>query len=217
MPPSPLTHLLVRSLRVPAGGVVVDAGCGSGLLSVAAADHGARLVYALDTNPRALAETVSLARRAGCSRRVVPVLADLSDLASILPLGVDTILCNPPQLPTPSGAGRRAARSAYDAGADGRRYIRAVVGVVTALRAANLERKPTLQLVTSSVADPESTIADLRAEGFDVTVVAETTAAFRPAYYDVVENLREGSYFRMGDELHERIFSLFAIPSGGEP
>lgn len=211
MSPSPLTQLLASSLDVPPGGVIVDVGCGSGVLSVAAAEQGARVVYAMDTNPLALVETAARARLAGCPRRVLPMLADLCDLSNIVPGMIDAIICNPPQLPCRSSSAR-PDRSAYDAGIDGRRYIRALIQEVEAISVRNGGKAPAVQLVTTSVAHPMETIRDLRAAGFRVTVVAEATAPFRPVYYDVIELLPAGSYFSRDGELHERLFSIRAIP-----
>jgi release factor glutamine methyltransferase len=214
MAPSPLTELLAASLDPPVGGTVVDVGCGSGVLSVTAAEHGARLVYAIDTNPLALAETAALAKRAGCPRRVLPILADLCDLSEVVSGLVDTILCNPPQLPCAANSNAGSSRSAYDAGIDGRRYIRALIQEVQAICFRSRGPAPSLQLVTTSVADPDSTVRDLRAAGFAVSIVAEATAAFRPAYYDVVDLLPPGSYFIRSGDLHEHLFSIRAIRSG---
>ncbi|MEA2165531.1 MAG: release factor glutamine methyltransferase [Thermoanaerobaculia bacterium] len=212
MAPSPLTQLLAGSLVVSAGSVVVDVGCGSGVLSVTAVEQGARIVYAIDTNPLALAETAALARLAGCPRRVLPMLADLSDLSNIVPGPIDAIICNPPQLPSRSSTANRSERMAYDAGTDGRRYIRALIQEVKAISIRNGGTPLTVQLVTTSVAGPEMTISEFRAAGFSVSVVAEATAPFRPAYYDVVELLPAASYFRKNGELHERLLSILAIP-----
>lgn len=211
MAPSPLTELMAASMRVPAGGIVADVGCGSGVLAIAAVEHGARLVYAIDTNPLALAETAAAAKLAGCSRRVLPMLADLCDLSTLVPSRVDAIICNPPQLPARAVGGDRTGRMAYDAGTDGRRYIRALIQEVKAISVRNGGKPPTLQLVTTSVANPETTIDDLRAAGFDVSIVAKATAAFRPAYYDVVELLPAGSYFEQDGELHEWLFSILGV------
>jgi release factor glutamine methyltransferase len=212
MSPSPLTQLLVSSLNVPPGGAVVDVGCGSGMLSVAAVDQGARVVYAMDTNPLALVETAARARLAGCPRRVLPILADLCDLSNIVPGVIDAIICNPPQLPSRSSGAGLAERSAYDAGLDGRRYIRALIKEVEAISVRNGGKAPTLQLVTTSVAHPMETIRDLRAARFQITVLAEAIAPFRPAYYDVIELLPPDSYFSRDGELYERLFSIRAIP-----
>ena len=59
----------------PAGLDVIDYGCGSGILAVAAAALGARRVIALDIDPQALRATAENARRNGLSDRVSVVEA----------------------------------------------------------------------------------------------------------------------------------------------
>lgn len=55
--PSTISTLLAESMEVKKGGVVVDVGCGSGVLSIVAAKLGAAMVYGVD----AAAETVEVA------------------------------------------------------------------------------------------------------------------------------------------------------------
>lgn len=61
----PTTALCLRwlSRNRPAGAVVIDWGCGSGILAVAAAQLGARQVWALDIDPQALTATQGNALR----------------------------------------------------------------------------------------------------------------------------------------------------------
>lgn len=61
----PTTALCLRWLarNRPAGAVVIDWGCGSGILAVAAAQLGARRVWALDIDPQALTATQGNALR----------------------------------------------------------------------------------------------------------------------------------------------------------
>ncbi|HET7846874.1 MAG TPA: 50S ribosomal protein L11 methyltransferase, partial [Acidimicrobiia bacterium] len=55
--PSTISTLLADSMVIEEGSVVVDAGCGSGVLSIVAAKLGAKMVYGVD----AAAETVEIA------------------------------------------------------------------------------------------------------------------------------------------------------------
>jgi methylase of polypeptide subunit release factors len=55
--PSTISTLLADSMVIEEGAVVVDAGCGSGVLSIVAAKLGARMVYGVD----AASETVAIA------------------------------------------------------------------------------------------------------------------------------------------------------------
>lgn len=53
---------------------VVDYGCGSGILAIAAARLGACQVWAVDNDPQALTATEENARRNGCAERIAPLL-----------------------------------------------------------------------------------------------------------------------------------------------
>jgi methylase of polypeptide subunit release factors len=55
--PSTVSLLLAESMEIDEGGVVIDAGCGSGVLSIVAAKLGAAMVYGVDAAP----ETVEVA------------------------------------------------------------------------------------------------------------------------------------------------------------
>lgn len=73
----PTTRLCLAALEVAAdddalqGGRVLDLGCGSGILGIAAAKLGARSVLGLDTDPIAIEATGANARRNRLGRRIV--------------------------------------------------------------------------------------------------------------------------------------------------
>ena len=73
----PTTHLCLERLAAapPVGIDVIDYGCGSGVLAVAAAVLGARRVLALDVDPQALRATAENARINGVLDRVSTVEA----------------------------------------------------------------------------------------------------------------------------------------------
>ena len=76
----PTTALCLRWLDAcPAAGPdVLDYGCGSGILAIAAARLGAREVIGTDIDPQALEATIANARRNGCEARIHAVApADL--------------------------------------------------------------------------------------------------------------------------------------------
>lgn len=79
----PTTRLCLERLAAapPAGIDVIDYGCGSGILAVAAAALGARRVVALDIDPQALRATAENARLNGVSDRVSVVAADAAGVA----------------------------------------------------------------------------------------------------------------------------------------
>jgi ribosomal protein L11 methyltransferase len=72
------------------GGRVLDVGCGSGILAIAAARFGARSVLAVDTDPIAVEATVANVARNGLSHRVAARVGSLPTAES----GHDVVLAN---------------------------------------------------------------------------------------------------------------------------
>ena len=73
------------------GDVVLDVGCGSGILGIAAAKLGARLCYLTDIDPVAVASSKHNAERNGVSQKVVVAESNLVDDTS---MKADVILAN---------------------------------------------------------------------------------------------------------------------------
>ncbi|MDD3650642.1 50S ribosomal protein L11 methyltransferase [Immundisolibacter sp.] len=88
----PTTALCLRWLAAhpPVGAEVIDWGCGSGILAVAAALLGARCVWAIDIDPQARTAAAANAARNGVADRVQVLAADA--LPAVL--AVDLILAN---------------------------------------------------------------------------------------------------------------------------
>ena len=84
----PLAKGLAASLG--GGGVVLDLGCGSGVLSVLACAAGADRVYAVECDSVVLELAIELVRRAGCSDKVVFIHADAKNVE--LPESVDVAI-----------------------------------------------------------------------------------------------------------------------------
>ena len=82
----PTTRLCLERLaaKPPEGMEVIDYGCGSGILAVAAAALGARRVIAFDIDPQALRATVENARANGVSDRVCVVAAEAAMRAPVV-------------------------------------------------------------------------------------------------------------------------------------
>jgi len=87
----PTTALCLEWLdrNPPAGGRVIDYGCGSGILAIAAARLGAAEVHCFDIDPQALIATRDNATANGLAARV-----QLHAAAESLPKGVDVLLSN---------------------------------------------------------------------------------------------------------------------------
>jgi len=149
-------------------GRVLEVGCGTGLVSLAAARRGARVV-AVDVNPFA----VRLARRNALANDL-PFEVLRGDLLSGLRGDFDALLCNPPYLPTAEddvpSAGRTRLFDAWEAGARG-------VDVVLRLLDELAERRVRareLWLLTSSLQDEEVIARRLAALGGGGRVIGET-------------------------------------------
>lgn len=86
----PTTRLCLERLATspPAGIDVVDYGCGSGILAIAAAALGARRVLAVDIDPQALRATAENARLNGVADRVRVVAADATASAPAEPVSL---------------------------------------------------------------------------------------------------------------------------------
>jgi 16S rRNA G1207 methylase RsmC len=87
------TSVLFRSVEPPAGGTLLDLGCGYGVIGVALAVAAPpATVWAVDVNERALQLTVENARRAGVADRVHACLPQDVDAQ----VRFDEIWSNPP-------------------------------------------------------------------------------------------------------------------------
>ncbi|MGD9995805.1 MAG: 50S ribosomal protein L11 methyltransferase [Ilumatobacteraceae bacterium] len=90
----PTTVLSLRAMRrvLHPGATVLDVGCGSGVLAVAAAMLGARIATGVDISPAAVPSTLENALRNGVGDRVVASTAPLDDVDEAVDLVVANIL-----------------------------------------------------------------------------------------------------------------------------
>ena len=117
--PTSTSEVLVEVLDIVPGDIVIDLGCGSGFLSIAAAKRGASKVYAVDVMPRAVELTRRNAKRNGVAACIDvvsgslfeplgPVQADLviDDVSAIAEETARITPWYPPSIPTggPDGA-----------------------------------------------------------------------------------------------------------------
>ncbi len=89
------TRLLVETARVPEEGVILDMGCGYGVIGITLAKAYPRLrVYMVDINPRAVELAKLNAKLNGVADRVTVLLGDLYE--PVRGVKFDAILSNPP-------------------------------------------------------------------------------------------------------------------------
>lgn len=116
-----------------AGRTVLDTGCGTGVLGFVALQRGARRVWAVDTEPRAVACALDNGHRLGLADRYEAAVADLwwpaaggTSAGPVVagPVGagrVDVAVFNPPWLPEPPRT--RLDRAVFDEGGVVRRWL----------------------------------------------------------------------------------------------
>jgi methylase of polypeptide subunit release factors len=174
-------------LDVEPGEDVLDLGCGSGLLAIAAARLGARRVVATDLDPAALAATEENARRNGVADRIeTRAGAWYEALGGVFDRGngerFHVIIATPPQTPAPCHIGSKYG------GGDGTRHLFAAVDGAGALLDPARGR---LWLLAISLANPKALRERLERRFGRVSAVRETLRRITPEEY---ETLHEGLF-----------------------
>jgi len=177
LPPSSSIEM-ARLLDVKPGEEVLDLGCGSGLLSIAAARLGAGRVVATDLDPRALEATLSNARRSGLEDRIqVRAGSWFEALENDGNKQFDVIIATPPQTPGPRPFGPRYG------GHDGTKHL------FFLLEGAPSFLKPggRLWLLAISLANPSSLWQRLVQHFSSVSLIHETERLFTVEEYESME------------------------------
>jgi methylase of polypeptide subunit release factors len=193
---------LAGRLDIRPGERVLELGCGSGLLSIAAAKMGAGSVVSVDIDPRALDSAVENARLNGFSDRI-DVRAGSWYEAVQTGERFDVVIATPPQTP-----GKRLFGPRFG-GADGTRHLLAVVdGAPSRLE----PERGRLWIMAISIANIPGVMQRLR-ERFDkVEIVGESQRPFTPREYD---ELDEGLFHYL-ETLRSRGVADFHEAFGGE-
>ncbi|HXZ35786.1 MAG TPA: 50S ribosomal protein L11 methyltransferase [Thermodesulfobacteriota bacterium] len=181
--PPPSSIDLARILDIRAGERVLDLGCGTGLLSIAAAKGGARRVVATDLDPQALDATMINARANRVERQIEVRAGSWYDTlgwgaAERKAERFEAIIATPPQTPGPYPFGPRYG------GRDGTRHLFEVIEGAPRWLDPSQGR---LWLLAISLANPPALMKKLREFFFEVSVVKETDRWFTPEEYESLE------------------------------
>lgn len=173
MPP-PSSIELAGLLDVRPGESVLDLGCGSGLLSIAAAKLGARQVIATDVDPSALAAARHNARVNGLES-----IVELREGSWFTAVGgderFDVIVATPPQTPGHVPGGARYG------GWDGTDHL---LAISTAASAHMNPLGGRLWLLAISLANPARLRRELASSFADVRLIRETYREFTSDEYE---------------------------------
>ena len=200
--PPPSTIELARLLDVRPGERVLELGCGTGLLAIAAAKLGAGRVVAVDLDGQALDAAVKNAERNGLSDRI-EVRAGSWYEAVRDGERFDVIIATPPQTPGPRPFGPRYG------GADGAKHLLAVVDGAPARLDPERGR---LWMVAITIANVPEVMRRLRERFAKVDVLGETQRPFTPREYDDLD----AGLFEYLAGLRSRGISDFHEAFGGE-
>lgn len=181
------TWLLVDALTeagIAPGAAVLDIGCGTGALSIAAARVRPRSITAVDVSRRA----VWTARVNTALHGIRAEITHGDAFARVAGRVFDLVLANPPYVPGKPERPRGRNR-AWDAGLDGRVQLdRLCVNAPLLLAPGG-----TLLVVHSGLCDEDKTLRQLRGGGLKATVVARAEVPFGP-----VMRARQGKLTELG-------------------
>jgi release factor glutamine methyltransferase len=175
---------------------VLDIGCGSGALSVAAGCTKPRSVTAVDVSRRAV-----LSARLNTFVHGVPARVARGDAFELVAgRTFDLILANPPYVP---GVARkpRGRHRAWDAGLNGRELLDRLCANAPLLLAPG----GTLLVVHSGLCDEDKTVHQLRGGGLKAAVVARGEAPFGPVMRGRAARLRELGLIEPGQRTEELV------------
>jgi SAM-dependent methyltransferase len=200
--PPPSTIEMARLLDVRPGERVLELGCGTGLLAIAAAKQGAGHVVAVDLDGQALDAAVKNAQLNGLSGCIE---ARAGSWYEAVKSGerFDVIIATPPQTPGPRPFGPRYG------GADGAKHLMAVVEGAPARLDPERGR---LWMVAITIANVPEVMRRLRERFAKVDIMGETQRPFTPREYDDLDP----GLFEYLEALRARGISDFHEAFGGE-
>ena len=183
-PPPHSTIELAGLLDVRPGDQVLELGCGSGLLSIAAAKLGACRVVATDLDPRALQAAERNALRNGVAERIEFYAGSWyealgsADPRSVCAERFDVILATPPQTPGPQPFGPKYG------GQDGTINLFKIIRDAPAFLNPDRGR---LWLMAISLANPNELWIRLQERFSEVSLIRETDRGFTAGEYEAIQ------------------------------
>ena len=185
--PPPSTIDLAAILDIRPGERVLELGCGSGLLSIAAAKSGASRVLAVDLDPGSLDATLNNARENGVSDRVA--ISGGSWYEAVPPeereKGFDVIIATPPQTPGHWPFGPKYG------GDDGTRHLLHIVERAPGFLRTESGR---IWILAISLANPGLLLKELGKRFSEVKLQKETDRFFTEEEY---EGYAEGLFLHL--------------------
>jgi D-alanine-D-alanine ligase len=182
--PSESTVDLVQMLDVQLGERVLELGCGSGLLSIAAAKLGAGRVTATDLDPNALQAARRNALRNGVGERIefhagswYEAISGAS-LHNIPASRFEVIIATPPQTPGPAPFGAKYG------GPEGTDHLFKILRDASAFLNPDRGR---LWLIAISLANPEELWNRLKERFSEVSLIRETDRIFTAGEYEAIQ------------------------------
>lgn len=182
--PPPSTIELAGLLDIQPGERVMELGCGTGILSIAAAKKGAKNIMAVDITTEALEATLRNARLNGVEKEITVRFGSwyespwYGETTPEKGEGFDVIIATPPQTPGPLPFGPRYG------GADGTKHLFEVID--GAQRFLSPE-KGRLWLLAISLANPRGLMMLLKERFRDVVIVRRTERRFSSDEYESIE------------------------------
>jgi release factor glutamine methyltransferase len=204
---------VMTSLGVAQGKRVLDLCTGTGAIALAAAEHGATAVTAVDLSHRAVLTARLNAWRAG-----VPIDVRRGDLfAPVAGDRFDLVVANPPYVPAQSSRlPRHGAARCWDAGPDGRALVdRICAGVADVLAPGGV-----LLITHSSLTNTERTLDQLARAGLEASVAARSWVPFGPVLNERATWLAEQGLIEPAQQVEELVVvaaTLAAVTEGQVP
>lgn len=183
--PPPSTIHLAGLLDIKPGEKVMEMGCGTGILSIAAARMGAKRIVAVDIIPKALEATLHNARLNKVEKTIEVRFGswyegvDYGKAFSGKQELYDVIIATPPQTPGPFLFGPRYG------GPDGTKHLFAVIDGAPAHLSPESGR---LWILAISLANPKGVVQRLKQYFKDVSIMHRTERPFSSDEYDAIED-----------------------------